>query len=183
MITSRTIVIACLIGAVVLVGNWLVFTQHYEKSKADETAAFEKRNKGLDEATRGELIKQGKSQLDLEAASSEAGFKKGSPLEHLYKHQETRKIITGTWKVEKASNRNEIIKAKFEGKNYYLISKNASGKEEVAESGRYQVNSEFISLNPFDGNRSPKIVNLIDRRYFVLFDFYNGDELEFVKTS
>ncbi len=183
MITSRTIATVCLVGIVIFTGIWLVFTQHYEKSKVEETAAFEERNSGLDEATRRELIRQDESRLNLETASSTAGFKKGSLLENLYKYHEIRKIIEGTWKVEKSSNRSKIVKARFEGKNYYLYSMNVSGKEEITESGRYQVNSEFISLNPSAGNKAPKHVKLIDRRYFVMFDFYSGDELEFMKTS
>ncbi|MCP4584160.1 MAG: hypothetical protein GY839_21315 [candidate division Zixibacteria bacterium] len=183
MITSRTIVIISIVGFALFGAQMLTFTQSWDNSKTREAEEFAKRDVGLSDAERQNLIDSGESNLGLEEAASRAGFKDNSPMRGLYKHQETRKIIAGSWIVKKQSGRSNIYKARFDGKKYYLYAKNGSGDDELIESGRHQTHSEFIMLNPSAGNASPKMVQLIDRRYFVLEAIYDGYMIEFEKIS
>lgn len=181
MITQRTIVIACTLGFALFGASMLSFTRSWDKSQSEEAAEFAKRDAGLSDAERQRLIEQGESNLGLESAAANAGFQKGSSIEHLYKFQEIRRIIKGTWIVKKQSGGSNIFKAHFDGKKYHLYAKNRSGTEVLIEDGLYQTHSEFLMLNPSDLNGSPKMVQLIDRRYFVLEDIYNGHMIEFEK--
>ena len=183
MITQRTIVIACTLGFALFGASMLSFTQSWDKSQNEEAAEFAKRDVGLSDAERQRLIEQGESDLGLESAAANAGFQKGSPMEHLYKFQELRRIIEGTWIVKKQAGGSKIFKAHFDGKKYHLYAKSRSGEEVLIEDGQYQNHGEFIMLNPSDLNGSPKMIQLVDRRYFVLEDIYNGYMIEFEKVS
>jgi hypothetical protein len=161
----------------------LITTQSLDNSKSEEAERFAQRDVGLSDIERQQLIEDGQSDLGLEDAASQAGFKENSPMRGLYKYQEVRRIIAGEWIVKKQSGGCDIHKAKFDGKKYYLYAKNRSGGDDLIESGRHQITGEMIMLNPSDYNGSPKMIQLIDRRYFTLEDIYNGYMLEFEKKS
>ena len=183
MITSRTIVIICTVGIALFGANMLITTQSWDSSKAEEAERFAQRDIGLSDAERQQLIDDGQADLGLEEAASQAGFKENSPMRGLYKYQEIRRIIAGDWIAKKKSGGCDIYKARFDGKNYYLYTKSNSGGEKLIESGLHQITGEMVMLNPSDYNGSPKMVQLIDRRYLVLEDIYNGYMIEFEKIS
>jgi hypothetical protein len=150
---------------------------YYKKTIDKSEKEFAQRDVGLDQASRNELIRQGKSHLQLDEASESDGFQEGSLLDNLNQHREKQKIVSGTWVVKKSSPYKDIARISFSGHNYYLFDKN--GRQ--VEDGTVQVMSEFIMLLPSGYNAEQKFIELIDRRYLVLE--CEGDRLEFEKTS